>query len=439
MSILRFAPRLHPVSLGRKRLRGLLALTALAATALPLSGQEPPPSILTLLDAGNRTLAAGAMVQGNLDTDIHLTTDGRPVQAWSYSGQANETVTFDLVSTDFDSFLYLLGPGLLLPLTDDDGGGACHSRVTTTLPLAGTYTLVVSSLGIPGASAFTLTSSAQPGPMTGAGGCGAGSAWDPAVLGSLDSAGRSLPSRGEATGQLTQDDIGDDGTFTQAWDLAGQAGEMVSIDLISEDFDSFLLLAGPGLMGVQSDDDSGGACSSRITLELPEGGTYRLVVSAVGDAGEGSFTLRTSAAPGPLADGACGTYDQILETLGGPGLEVLADLDPGDRILPASGVVEGILAESDPPFPGNGGPMQAWLLRGTAGQQVTLELHSAEFDPFLALAAADMDPITDDDGGTGFDSRISITFPADGDYRVVVTSVGARTGSYRLTVSGGGD
>ena len=101
--------------------------------------------------------------------------------------------------------------------------------------------------------------------------------------------------------------------------------------------------------------------------------------------------------------------------------------------------VEGQLLESDPLFPGGGGPMQAWLLRGTAGQQVTVELHSTDFDPFMALAGPNIDPITDDDGGTGFDSRISVTLPADGEYRVVVTSVGSRTGGYRLTVSGGGD
>lgn len=439
MSINRFALRLRPSSLRGSGPWGLLLLSALAAVSAPLAGQEPPPSILTLLEAGSRTLAPGASVQGNLEADIHLTTDGRPVQAWSYQGGANETVTFDLVSTDFDSFLYLLGPGLVFPLTDDDGGGACHSRITTTLPFAGTYTLVVSALGVPGASAFTLSASAEPGPMTGAGGCGAGSAWDPAVLGSLDSAGRSVSTREETTGRLTGEDIGDDGTFAQGWDLVGQAGETVVIDLISDDFDAFLLLAGPGLMGVQSDDDSGGACNSRLMLELPESGTYRIVVSAVGEAGDGSFSLRAAGEPGPVAEGTCGTYDEILGTLGGPGLEVLAELDPGDRVLPAQGVVEGQLLESDPLFPGGGGPMQAWLLRGTAGQQVTVELHSTDFDPFMALAGPNIDPVTDDDGGTGFDSRISVTLPADGEYRVVVTSVGSRTGSYRLTVSGGGD
>ncbi len=439
MPIIRFALWLRLSSLRRSGPWGLLLLLALAAGSPPLSGQEPPPSILTLLEAGNRTLAPGGTVQGNLEANIHLTTDGRPVQAWSYQGEANESVTFDLVSTDFDAFLYLLGPGLVFPLSDDDSGGACHSRITTTLPFAGTYTLVVSALGIPGASDFTLAASAQPGPLTGAGGCGAGSAWDPAVLGALDAAGRSVPSRGEAMGRLTAEDIGDEGTFGQGWDLVGQGGETVVIDLISDDFDAFLLLAGPGLMEVQSDDDSGGACNARLILELPESGTYRIVVSSVGDAGEGTFTLRTTAEPGPVAEGTCGTYDAILGTLGGPGLEVLADLDTGDRVLPAEGVVEGQLLESDPFFPGGGGPMQAWLLRGTAGQQVTVELHSTDFDPFMALAGTNIDPITDDDGGTGFDSRISVTLPADGEYRVVVTSVGSRTGSYRLTVSGGGD
>ena len=406
--------------------------------ALPLGAQEPPRSILTLLDAGSRSLTMGATQQGNLESDIFITTDGRPVQAWRYVGQGEQEVTFDLVSSDFDSFLYLMGPGLEVPLSDDDSGGACHSRITVTLPETGEYTLVVTALGLPGASAFTLSASPQPGPPTGAGGCGAGSAWDPAVLTDMDPQGRSISTRGEASGVLTVDDLGEDGSFAQAWDLPGESGEVVSIDLVSEDFDAFLLVSGPGLMGVQSDDDGGGACHARLTLELPESGMYRIVASSVGDPGDGRFTLRTGPSEGPVAPGNCGTYDQIMGTLGGPGLEILATLDTGDRVLPAAGEVTGTLVESDPAFPGNGGPMQAWLLRGTAGQQVTLNLHSTNFDPYMALAAPGMEPIVDDDGGEGFDSRISVTLPADGDYRVVVTSVGARTGSYTLTVTGGG-
>jgi len=410
----------------------------MAFLALPLGAQEPTPSILTLLDPGSRSLAMGATEWGSLETDVIMATDGRPMQAWSFTGQANEEVTFDLVSMDFDSFLYLMGPGLEVPLDDDDGGGACHSRITLTLPETGVYTLVVTALGIPGASSFTLSASPNPGPPTGAGGCGAGSAWDPAVLADIDPQGRRISTRGEASGILGEDDLWEDGSFLQAWDLAGQSGERVSIDLVSNDFDTFLLVAGPGLMGVQSDDDGGGACHSRLTLELPESGTYRIVVSAVGDPGEGRFTLRTGPEAGPQEPGGCGTYDQIMGSLGGPGLEILATLDTGERVLPAAGEVAGTLVESDPAFPGNGGPMQGWLLRGTAGQQVTLNLRSTDFDPYMALAAPGMEPILDDDGGEGFDSRISVILPADGDYRVVVTSVGARTGSYTLTVTGGG-
>ena len=73
--------------------------------------------------------------------------DGKPAQAWAFEARAGEFVTIELMSDDFDSYLYIVGPGLSEPLTDDDGGEDLNSRLDVSFPNDGVYRVVVSSLG----------------------------------------------------------------------------------------------------------------------------------------------------------------------------------------------------------------------------------------------------------------------------------------------------
>ena len=75
--------------------------------------------------------------------------DGKPVQAWAFEAEAGDIVTIDLMSDDFDSYLYVVGPGLVGRLEDDDGGEGLNSRLDVTFPSDGTYRVVASSLGEP--------------------------------------------------------------------------------------------------------------------------------------------------------------------------------------------------------------------------------------------------------------------------------------------------
>jgi len=73
--------------------------------------------------------------------------DGKAVQAWAFEAKAGEFVTIELMSDDFDAYLYVVGPGLPEPLTDDDGGEGLNSRLGVSFPNDGLYRVVASSLG----------------------------------------------------------------------------------------------------------------------------------------------------------------------------------------------------------------------------------------------------------------------------------------------------
>lgn len=91
-----------------------------------------------------------------------------------------------------------------------------------------------------------------------------------------------------------------DSTYAQEWRLAGTAGATVTIDVASEAFDAYEFLFGPGLEGeLPQDDDSGGRCNARLTVRLPQGGDYYIVVTSTNKLATGPFTLSVTAGPKP--------------------------------------------------------------------------------------------------------------------------------------------
>ena len=73
---------------------------------------------------------------------------------------------------------------------------------------------------------------------------------------------------------------------------AAPAGDEMVFELISDEFDPVLYLDGPGLNAPLMDDDGAGSLDSRIVFTATESGVMRLVVTALGSDGAGTFRLR---------------------------------------------------------------------------------------------------------------------------------------------------
>lgn len=80
-----------------------------------------------------------------------------------------------------------------------------------------------------------------------------------------------------------------------------------------------------------------------------------------------------------------------------------------------------------------------FVVRGIAGQRVTVTASSDDFDPVLELRAVGGGTLANDDAFPGAsDARIAYRFPQDGSVVVTVSSVfGDRLGAYRLDVTDG--
>ncbi len=383
----------------------LLAAFLLAWNSPRLAQAQQRGSVLELLKAKGE-LAVGEEVRGALSAaDVRSPSDAF-MEAWTLEGQAGESVTVDMVSDNLDAYLLIVGPGLDTTLSDDDGGGACHARVTFTFLENGTFHVVATSAMPRESGTYIVRVSDTPGPVAEYS-CGG---TNPAELTALPTNGRTLAVGESGSGALTAASptiMGD--MKAEAWTLEGRAGESVAITLEAATFDAYLLVTGPGLGDVLTDDDGAGDLNSLLTVEFPVDGTYLVVASALSGSGSGAYAITVERPPDP----------NTLPTDG-------RTIEPGVTL-------SGTLTRSDPVVI-DGRRAQAWALEGRAGEVYTIELRSAMFDCFLYLVGPGLsEPLSDDDSGGDLDSRLTVTLPEDGTYRVIAASLNALgTGGYEL-------
>ncbi|MEA5449469.1 tetratricopeptide repeat protein [Leptolyngbya sp. CCNP1308] len=95
------------------------------------------------------------------------------------------------------------------------------------------------------------------------------------------------------TGQLDENSeiLEDDGSYFNVHTFEGKAGEFIIIELVSEAFDTYLLLRGPDGQTIAQDDDGNGGTNSRIVVTLPTTGTYQMVANSYTVGATGRYTL----------------------------------------------------------------------------------------------------------------------------------------------------
>lgn len=197
------------------------------------------------------------------------------------------------------------------------------------------------------------------------------------------------------------------------WLLQGRRGDRLTVDLVSPDFDAYLIVRDPDGFTLGSDDDSGGELNARLHLILAREGTYRILATAVTDSARGRYTLSVSgwetppaAAPGqsvPIAPG---------ETRSGV-------LEPGDEL------------SADGPY------QDRWTFDARSGARFRVELRSGDLDAYLTVLGPDGAVVGSDDDGLGDrNSLVSFRAPSAGRYTILASSFGdeLRAGVYRLTL-----
>nr|WP_315862450.1 PPC domain-containing protein [Picosynechococcus sp. PCC 7117] len=86
-----------------------------------------------------------------------------------------------------------------------------------------------------------------------------------------------------------------EGGFARDYVITLQEGDQVAIDLLSDDFDTIvLLLAADGSTIAENDDAADGSTNSLLFVRINETGRYIVRVRAFGETGNGDFSLKVT-------------------------------------------------------------------------------------------------------------------------------------------------
>ena len=111
----------------------------LLSSANPASLAQP--ALIAQLTSRSPRSITGALSP----TSPVLEADGSYYELHTFEGTADETLTIDLISDDFDAYLILQSPTGEAIAQDDDGAGGTNARIVMTLPTTGRYTLLINS------------------------------------------------------------------------------------------------------------------------------------------------------------------------------------------------------------------------------------------------------------------------------------------------------
>ncbi|MBE2271928.1 MAG: PPC domain-containing protein [Anaerolinea sp.] len=184
-----------------------------------------------------------------------------------------------------------------------------------------------------------------------------------------------------------------------AYTLTVEAGQSVVVDLMSDDFDSYLVALDEDGNEIATDDDGGDGLNSRLTLNTP--GTYTIVAQ--------SLSYRSS------GTAAIGNYVLRVDEL-------------TTRPIEYGQSVDGELTNDELTV--------VYNFRGTEGDVIVAQHFSEDYDSYLTLQFEGMDLVSNDDGAGNLDSRIGpYTLPDSGEYALIVRSLGGTsTGDYEVTL-----
>lgn len=367
--------------------RGFTAFAAAAFVMLAAGAASAQTQI------GIGSSRTGTLAQG--DSTLN---SGEFVDVFTFEGRAGQQVTVSMSSGAFDSYVMVRGPAGFSEDNDDRETGDRNSQLTMRLPADGTYRIQATSFeaGETGAYRVNLVE-------------GAGDA----ILAEGGGAARV----GTNSGQLrTGDTTLNAGEFMDRWTLTGTPGARYVARLNASDFDAYLIIRGDGVEEDNDDDATGrGSTNSRIEFVMPADGVVTIAAT--------SYQASES-----------GTYQLLVEEPGG-GQTTQADTVGALRLGQS---ISGQLAQGDPTLT-SGEFMNVYTFSGRAGQQVDLRLQSTAFDPYLFInGPGDFALANDDDesGADGTNSRLIVTLPTDGEYRVYATSYQAgEAGAYRLSAA----
>ena len=325
-------------------------------------------------------LASAQTHRGRLEAGDSTLSSKEYYDSYYFNVLAGDSVVLDLTSSEFDPFLILLSPSGADVQNDDYEGSATRSRLDQMLDESGEWRVVVTSYKAGEVGGYELR-------ITTVSGAASQSASGP---------------RFESGSLGAGDDTLTSGEYYAEYELRGEAGEYVVIDLRSSDLDPYLILLTPSGEQLENDDHEGDASRSQLALSLPEAGSYRVIVTTYKPRESGSYDVR---------------------------------IDRGGEVAQIARLQRGALTASDDTIR-SGEYADSYDFEGRPGERVRIDVSSSEFDTYLILIDPNGEHTENDDvEGLSGHSVVEADITELGTYQVIVTSYAlGETGAYELAI-----
>ena len=219
-----------------------------------------------------------------------------------------------------------------------------------------------------------------------------------------------------------------DDSYFNAYTFDARAGQTFTVEMFSQEVNSYLIVLGPDGDDIAQDDDSGGSSNARLNLQAPMSGQYTILANTFNPGEQGAFNLRLSPS-------------QNTATVRPNPLPPIPAPTPTPVPPPAStGLIlqeEGTLGPNSNVLSTDGSLYQEYSFYGTAGQTITITLESSQFDTFLILLGPSGQDLgqNDDISPNNRNSALTVRLPVTGTYRAIANAYdNTGRGNYRLTI-----
>lgn len=224
----------------------------------------------------------GTPVTATLVSSDPVLSDGRNYRCYRLRTTAGQSYAIELNSNEFDAYLTVLtgGCGGTQLLTNDDSVG---TNAGVMLPGDGNSRYILAS-GLSQGELGSFTLSVR-------------------QFASGRARAQDVGMGGRLSGVLDEaDPLTSDAKLYEVYSFTGRAGQMITIDLSSDMFDSYLVLGrqtASGFESIQEDDDGQfNGTNSRISFTPPTTGEYRFKVMGLYPGARGAYTLDIGPGPG---------------------------------------------------------------------------------------------------------------------------------------------
>ncbi len=238
-------------------------------------------------------LARSVAAQSVAAEDSNVLSGGEPVRGevvdrfgeeWIFSACAGDVVTLTMQSDEFSAYLELFPPTGRRSLAESEADGDTAMLQEIELEESGEYTVIAAGERRSDAGEYTLALSYND------------SATDDSATGDAAKSADGWLLPNEVVSGTIRTRFGDE------WAFRGCKGDIVDIDLESDEFDTYLELYGPSDRQPLIEDDDGGRRSNALieAFELDQNGTFVIVAGGAtrSDVGEYLLTLAVEHAYG---------------------------------------------------------------------------------------------------------------------------------------------